>query len=121
MIAVTFRRSRPPSIEEFLSLCRLLVGLLAMLAISCAVALTLIGSAEASDAPKARPNPMLEEDRVHDLSVFSFMSSPRGQAPVLITLNVKGPKALTSFCEFEPKVNEAVLNVMMQAPSNQRD
>ena len=77
------------------------------------------GAAAAESAPKARKNPMLDENRRHDLSVFSFMNdlgNRRDQAPVLVTLKVKGPKALTSFCEFLPKVNEAVLSVMMQGP-----
>ena len=120
MIAVTF--GRPSSIgssrfRNFLSACRPFAGLLAALAVSCGIALSLAGTAMAADAPTARKNPMLDEGRQHDLSVFSFMNDlggRRGEVPVLVTLNVTGPKALTSFCEFLPKVNEAVLGVMMQ-------
>jgi hypothetical protein len=34
--------------------------------------------------------------------------------PVLVTLNVKGPKALTEFCDNQPKISEAVLGVLSQ-------
>jgi hypothetical protein len=125
MTAVTFRRplsGHRSNYQDFLCVHRPVAGLLAGLAVCCGIGLGLAGTAAAAGSePQARKNPMLDENRRHDLSVFSFMSSPRGQTPVLITLNVKGPKALTSFCEFQPKVDEAVLGVMMQAPSDQRD
>jgi hypothetical protein len=121
MIAVTC--GRPPRgeasrFQDFLSIRRPIAGLLAGLAVSCGIALSLAGNAAAADSePKARKNPMLDEDRRHDLSVYSFMNElgdRRGETPVLVTLNVTGPRALTSFCEFQPRVNEAVLGVMMQ-------
>ena len=59
-------------------------------------------------------DPILEEDRVHKLSIFSYMQPPkrRGRSiPILVTLNIIGPKGLRTFCEYRPMIFEAVLNV----------
>lgn len=78
------------------------------------IGLTAAGIAEAAGSKK---DPIFDEDRIHKVSVFSFMQSlSRGgkSYPVLVTLNVRGPKNLTTFCDNQPKVNEAVLGVLSQ-------
>ncbi len=70
----------------------------------------------AADAePAKKIDPLLEEDRVHKLSIFSYMQPlKRGQdsVPVLVTLNIKGPKGLRTFCEFRPRIFEDVLRIV---------
>jgi len=68
----------------------------------------------ADDEPVKKIDPLLEEDRVHKLSIFSYMQPPKGRGrsiPILVTLNIIGPKGLRTFCEFRPMIFEAVLNV----------
>ena len=84
------------------------------------ISLMLIGglSAKVTAAegePVKKIDPLLEEDRVHKLSVFSYMQPMRRggrSVPVLVTLNIKGPKGLETFCEYKPMIFEAVLNVI---------
>ena len=32
--------------------------------------------------------------------------------PILVTLNIRGPEGLFTFCEYRPKIFEAVLNIV---------
>jgi hypothetical protein len=80
----------------------------------------LLGSAAqsvnaADSEPVKKIDPLLEEDRVHKLSVFSYMQPlQRGgrAAPVLVTLSIVGPEGLRTFCEYRPMIHEAILNVV---------
>ena len=90
----------------------------------------LVGSAAydavaSSSEPVKKIDPLLEEDRIHSLSVFSYMppitrgrfSNRRKRSiPILITLKIMGPKGLLAFCEFRPMINEAILNVVTDEP-----
>jgi len=65
--------------------------------------------------PVKKIDPLLEEDRVHKLSIFSYMQplERRGRpVPILVTLNIKGPQGLRTFCEYRPKILEAVLTII---------
>lgn len=102
-------------VKEFLSSAlsglRALFGMLTLL---FAVA-SLSAGAFAEAPPAKKKAPIFDENRTHKVSVFSFMQSLSGRGasyPVLVTLNVKGPKALTEFCDNQPRVNEAVLGVL---------
>lgn len=56
-----------------------------------------------------------EEDKIHALSVYSFIQSLRRRSwprPVLVTVNVKGRAALEEFCYHQPRILEAVLRVV---------
>lgn len=76
----------------------------------------LAANAAAEDAkPAKKIDPLLLEDTIHKLSVASFLQSfSRGgrSVPILVTLSIKGPKGLQSFCELRPRISEAVLNVV---------
>ena len=77
----------------------------------------LVAGAHAETTPTKKKDPIFDENRIHKLSVFSYMQSMGGRGPsqpVLVTMRVKGPKALASFCDNQPKVNEAVLDVLSQ-------
>lgn len=81
----------------------------------------LLGSAAvdavASGGEAKKIDPLLEEHRVHALSVFSYLqpSEPGSHSvPLLITLRIEGPEGLRTFCEYRPKVLEAVLNVITE-------
>jgi hypothetical protein len=68
-------------------------------------------------AANRKVDPLLEEHRVHALSVFSYLqpSEPGSRSvPLLITLRIEGPEGLRTFCEYRPKVFEAVLNVITE-------
>ena len=80
-----------------------------------------VDAVASSSEPVKKIDPLLEEDRIHRLSIFSYMPPlTRGRflkrrkryIPILITLNITGPKGLHAFCEFRPRINEAVLNVV---------
>jgi hypothetical protein len=71
--------------------------------------------AAAEGEPVKKIDPLLEEDRVHKLSIFSYMQPLQkgGRAvPVLITLNIKGPEGLGTFCEYRPMIFEAALQII---------
>lgn len=65
--------------------------------------------------PVKKIDPLLEEDRVHKLAIFSYMQPlERGgrPVPILVTQNIKGPEGLRTFCEYRPMIFEAVLQVI---------
>lgn len=76
--------------------------------------MVLAGFAAGAAAAK-KTDPIFDENRIHKVSVFSYMQSMSGRGPsrpVLVTFNVKGPQALVEFCDNQPSVNEAVLDVL---------
>ena len=69
----------------------------------------------ADSDPVRKIDPLLERDRAHDLSIFSYMRPAERRlrsVPVLVTLNIVGPEGLKIFCEYRPRISEAVLNVL---------
>jgi hypothetical protein len=71
----------------------------------------------ANSEPVKKIDPLLEEDRVHRLSIFSYMQPlKRGgrSVPIRVTLKIIGPKGLYAFCEYRPRIFEAVLNVITE-------
>ena len=83
---------------------------------SMLVAGSTIGAIAAEgEPPKKKIDPLLDENTVHKLSVFSYMQPLERNMesqPILVTLSIKGPKGLSAFCEFRPTVHEAVLNIV---------
>ena len=80
-----------------------------------------VDAVASNSEPVKKIDPLLEENRIHRLSIFSYMPHlTRGRfsnrrkryVPILITLKITGPKGLHAFCEFRPMINEAVLNVV---------
>ncbi|NKB22210.1 MAG: hypothetical protein GKS01_17120 [Alphaproteobacteria bacterium] len=81
-----------------------------------------IAAEETEEQIKARKKAEEQANRVHQLSVFSYVNPVRGRVhgrryPVLITLNVKGTEALSRFCLQKPVIGEAVLKVFGWGPS----
>jgi hypothetical protein len=91
--------------------------------------LVLIGGAStaalaADSEPVKKIPPLLEEDRIHKLAIFSYMRPPRGRGrsiPILVTLNIRGPEGLQTFCEYRPMIFEAVLIVTTEEPVSTGD
>lgn len=74
-----------------------------------------VTSVAAEAPPPKKKDPIFDENRIHKISVFSYMQSRGGSGPsrpVLVTLKVKGPEALVKFCDNQPSVSEAVLDVL---------
>ncbi|MBK19797.1 MAG: hypothetical protein CMM52_13265 [Rhodospirillaceae bacterium] len=77
---------------------------------------------ETEEQLKARQKAEAEANRVHALSVFSYVNPVRGRIhsrrrPILITLNVKGIKALSKFCHQKPLIGETILKVIGWGPA----
>tara|TARA_R110000787_G_scaffold125280_8_gene236432 strand:- start:189 stop:662 length:474 start_codon:yes stop_codon:yes gene_type:complete len=90
--------------------------------IAAAAGLTLCiaaGGAYASDdeaAAAAKAAAEALENDAHRLSVFSYIQDWRGRnvaLPVLVTMQVKGQKALSRFCDNVPLVEDAVLRTLL--------
>lgn len=90
---------------------RAFAGIVVGMTVLCGFA----ASAAAEAPPPKKKDPIFDENRIHKISVFSYMQSMGGRGPsrpVLVTLKVKGPEALAKFCDNQPSVSEAVLDVL---------
>jgi len=87
--------------------------------IAAAAGLTLClaaGGAHAADDEEAAKAKAAAEAASHRLSVFSYLQDWRGRSvalPVLVTMELKGEKALGQFCDNVPLVEDAVLTTLL--------
>lgn len=73
------------------------------------------GAIASGSEPVKKVDPLLQEDRVHKLSIFSYMQPLERDGrsvPIMVTLNIIGTKGLQTFCEYRPMIFEAVLNII---------
>ena len=86
-----------------------------VLSLSAVVSVVFAASAAAETPPPKKKDAIFDENKIHQVSVFSYMQTMGGRGPsqpVLVTLNVKGPEALAEFCDNQSSVNEAVLQIL---------
>ena len=75
------------------------------------------------EAATAKAAAEAAESAPHQLSVFSYIQDWRGRnaaQPVLVTMKVKGQKALSRFCDNVPLVEDAVLRTLLSEARQSR-